>query len=231
MSPPRPAPRPTTERATRLEQVREELGYDSLRQFWAELTEHAKPFEVSYEAVRNYHYDRDAPVEYYLAVSRVFSVNVVWLLTGGGPRWSGDAGAVGEGQLDPVDQKVAEALEPIVEGLRPDAATMFSHTYMQLLRAARVDLSRAPQTMLEAIGRNLWNVSQVIWGLLKNPSSGEDPRMSEAHHIAAMLAIRTAIADDYSPAEAEDVFKRLSRASKALGTLLEPREEVEEGGE
>ena len=80
----------------RLERVRRERGYsDSLWNFWKELCSHppgdlkAKTdndgnYQISYEAVRNYHYNRHAPGHYYGQVARVFGVRLEWLISGDG---------------------------------------------------------------------------------------------------------------------------------------------------
>jgi hypothetical protein len=58
-------------------------------------------FQISYAAVRNYHTNRKAPVDYYAQVSRVFGVRLEWLL-------------FGEGEMTPSLQLAAEAsLEPL----------------------------------------------------------------------------------------------------------------------
>lgn len=77
-SPKRPIP-------SRLEDVRALFGIPSLKAFWAQLCEGWQEKEaVSYEAVRNYHYNRDAPASYLARVSEVFGVSLKWLVTGEG---------------------------------------------------------------------------------------------------------------------------------------------------
>lgn len=69
----------------RLEDVRTHFQVQSLRKFHRQLAESWPKHEsVSYEAVRNYHYDRDAPASYLARVSSVFGVNLRWLVTGEG---------------------------------------------------------------------------------------------------------------------------------------------------
>jgi len=82
--------------AVRLERVRLESEHaDSLWEFWKALCEQppgdvaAKVddegnYQISYEAVRNYHHDRHAPGHYYAQVSAVFDVRLEWLLGAGG---------------------------------------------------------------------------------------------------------------------------------------------------
>lgn len=84
--PARPAPPPQTEIARRLEEVRGKAGILSLRAFWEKLKEGWGKEEglVSYEAVRNYHYDRDPPVSYLSRVSKVFEYRLAWLAAGDG---------------------------------------------------------------------------------------------------------------------------------------------------
>lgn len=83
----RPAPKPVSQMARRLEAVRERFGVPSLRAFHARLVDGWEgPEVVSYEAVRNYHYDRDAPVAYLARVAAVFpGVRLAYLVSGQEP--------------------------------------------------------------------------------------------------------------------------------------------------
>jgi hypothetical protein len=79
-----PAPSPTTEIAGRLEQVRISAGYRTQKDFHSALK--AAGADVSYSAVRNYHYDsREPPVSYLLRVADLVGVRFEWLATGRGP--------------------------------------------------------------------------------------------------------------------------------------------------
>lgn len=94
----RQAPKPVTQMARRLEAVRERAGIPSLRAFHAKLVEGRreedgrefvegwkdKDGRVSYEAVRNYHYDREAPVAYLVRVAKVFGVRLPYLVANDG---------------------------------------------------------------------------------------------------------------------------------------------------
>jgi len=42
---------------------------------------------VSYEAVRNYHFNREAPAKYHAQVAKKFGVRLEWLITGEGERF------------------------------------------------------------------------------------------------------------------------------------------------
>ena len=99
--PSRPAPAPKTAMGRRLEEVRAHTGYPSLRSFWARLDEgwEEEDGRVSYEAARNYHYDRAPPVSYLVRVSDVFNVSLEWLATEKGPFEGGP----------PVEDYVARA--------------------------------------------------------------------------------------------------------------------------
>lgn len=94
---------PEIDIAQRLEHVRGHSRCVTLRDFWRELTLDGD-YQVSYEAVRNYHHDREPPVEYLVQVARVFDVDLEWLATGeGGDRQGNghDLGDVdGEGVLE-----------------------------------------------------------------------------------------------------------------------------------
>ena len=77
---PNPPPKPGI--SERLERVRAHMGYQSKRAFWQRLCE-GWDEAVSYEAVRNYHYDREPPPSYLARVVRVFpEVRLEWLVTG-----------------------------------------------------------------------------------------------------------------------------------------------------
>ncbi|MGI9628452.1 MAG: hypothetical protein ACR2QM_16585, partial [Longimicrobiales bacterium] len=65
---------PETQTASRLEFIRSKVHCSTLREFWRELTK--DDYEISYEAVRNYHYDREPPVDYLVQVSTAFDVNL-----------------------------------------------------------------------------------------------------------------------------------------------------------
>ncbi len=80
--------------SSRLELVRERVQCATLRDFWRLLTRDT-PYRVSYEAVRNYHHDRDPPVDYLVRVADVFGVDLGWLATGRGAPWPVDP-SIGE---------------------------------------------------------------------------------------------------------------------------------------
>ncbi len=80
--------------SARLEMVRERVQCATLRDFWREVTRDTT-YRVSYEAVRNYHHDRDPPVEYLVRVVDVFGVDLSWLATGRGAPWPVDP-SIGE---------------------------------------------------------------------------------------------------------------------------------------
>ncbi len=80
---------PEIDIAQRLEYVRGHSNCTTLRDFWRELTLDGA-YQVSYEAVRNYHHDREPPVEYLVQVARVFDVDLEWLATGVGVNRNGN---------------------------------------------------------------------------------------------------------------------------------------------
>jgi hypothetical protein len=64
---------------------------------------------VSYQTVQNYHFDRDASVQYLAAVAETFSVDLKWLATGKGtPSPWGTPGV--EGEIDPATRIVLHSL-------------------------------------------------------------------------------------------------------------------------
>jgi len=91
------APSPVIPEAKRLERVRERFGIPTLKEFHKRLTE-GREYGVSYEAVRNYHYDRKAPADYLGQVAKVFGVRLRWLVLGEGPMTPEDAPTLEKGQ-------------------------------------------------------------------------------------------------------------------------------------
>lgn len=81
---------PILESSKRLEEVRNRLGYTTLRDFWRVLTADGA-CQVSYEAVRNYHLNREAPAQYLAQVARVFGARLEWLVTGEGERFRAES--------------------------------------------------------------------------------------------------------------------------------------------
>lgn len=84
--PARPGPAPVIPSAGRLEAVRAHTGFPSLRSFWGHLAEGWTEGGVSYEAARNYHYDREPPVAYVRRIVERFpEIRLEWLVSGSGP--------------------------------------------------------------------------------------------------------------------------------------------------
>jgi hypothetical protein len=84
-APSQPAPQPIGAIARRLERVRTKEGFPTLRAFLSRLKEgwSGPASAVSYEAVRNYHFDREPPVTYLARVNEVFpQYTLLWLATG-----------------------------------------------------------------------------------------------------------------------------------------------------
>jgi len=94
----------------RLEQVRNRVRSSTLRDFWRELTSDDE-YRISYEAVRNYHGDRDPPVDYLVRVSDVFHVNLPWLATGRGHPWPNDP-EIGRRAEGAISKEPAAEFEP-----------------------------------------------------------------------------------------------------------------------
>ena len=106
--PARPAPPPQTRTAVRLEEVRARVGIPSLRAFWTRLVEGQGvgagwDDPVSYEAVRNYHHNREPTPSYLARVAEVFGFRLEWLVA----DWGEPTEAEGEfmGQEDPAHPK------------------------------------------------------------------------------------------------------------------------------
>ncbi len=103
--------------ARRLEYVRQAVQCKTLRDFWRRLTE-GGDYEISYEAVRNYHSDRDPPVDYLVQVGRVFGVNLKWLATGESQPW-------------PADSAVESAAQEVVERGHNDFEVALEEVFWQ----------------------------------------------------------------------------------------------------
>lgn len=79
--------KPATPVARRLEHVRHLHGVPTLRAFFDRLVEPRSPtdtYQLSYAAVRNYHFDREPPASYLARVAQVFGIKLEWLITGEG---------------------------------------------------------------------------------------------------------------------------------------------------
>jgi hypothetical protein len=107
--PTRPIPPPKTEIARRLEHVRLLSGLPSLRSFWARLAKEWPDADgaVSYEAARNYHYDREPSVAYIARVAVVFGFRLEWLISEKG------APTEQEEQLRLADARAREVSDPM----------------------------------------------------------------------------------------------------------------------
>ena len=76
-----PALLPSLDMAARLEGVRKRAGDPPLTEFRRRLLGDGD-YEVSYQAVQNYHFDRPAPVDYLARVAEVFGADFKYLATG-----------------------------------------------------------------------------------------------------------------------------------------------------
>lgn len=103
--------------ARRLEYVRQAVQCRTLRDFWRRLTQGGE-YEISYEAIRNYHSDRDPPVEYLIRVSEVFGCSLEWLATGEKQPW-------------PADSDVETAAREVVEGAHGDFEKALEEVFWQ----------------------------------------------------------------------------------------------------
>jgi hypothetical protein len=95
-----------TTRGERLAHVFATVGAKNLRDFWRRLSEGADPhYSVSYEAVRNYHAGREAPIGYLEQVSKAFGISLLWIAVGEGPAMRA------EEQQKQMKQRINEALQ------------------------------------------------------------------------------------------------------------------------
>lgn len=166
---------PETRTAGRLEFVRSKVQCTTLREFWRELTK--KDYEISYEAVRNYHYDREPPVDYLVQVSTIFDVNLRWLATGDGQPWPAEPGvdqaaeeASGETWRQEYESGIQEHLRTY-ETLPPLAVAVVLRTCDRLYRDAqfRARLASKSGPSRSYIGRF---VGKAIAGPLVNAVAG-----------------------------------------------------------
>lgn len=174
---------PETDTAGRLEFVRSKVQCNTLRDFWRELTR--GEYEISYEAIRNYHYDREPPVDYLVQVSNVFDVNLRWLATGAGQPWPEEPGidraaeeAAGEAWRHEYEAGILEHLRSY-ETLPPLAVAVILRTCDRLYRDAQFRARMASKTgpTRSYIGRF---VGKAIAGPLVNAVAGT-VKASELH--------------------------------------------------
>jgi hypothetical protein len=163
--------------------VRQSVQCKTLREFWRRLLD-GGDYEVSYEAVRNYHSDRDPPVDYLIRVAHVFGVSLEWLATGESQPWPADA------QVETAAQEIAErghhefalSLEEVFwqyEKLPPLARAIVLKTCDRLYRDAQFRASLQGRTgpSRSYVGRF---VGKALAGPLMNAVAGT-VRTGELH--------------------------------------------------
>lgn len=170
--------------SARLEQVRSRVKSPTLRDFWRELTESGE-YKISYEAVRNYHADRDPPIDYLVRVSDVFQVSLPWLATGRGHAWPTDP-EIGRRAEGAISEEPAAEFEPAIAevfwhyaSLTPLARAVALETCDRLHRDAefRARLNGRTAPTRGYVGRF---VGKAMAGPLKNAVAGS-VRTSELH--------------------------------------------------
>jgi hypothetical protein len=170
--PARPAPRPIIPLAQRLESIRADYESElpSLRGFWQRVTE-GWDDPPSYEAVRGWHYDREAPVSYLARVMEVFPGYMYpWLISGKGPRTQIEA--MDEARSAEREKRFEDADKAVVEGFR----------------------EHLPYDNLDEAGRAaLWRAYQYVGGFFPLPeglSAELDPHWNQevAARISAAVA-------------------------------------------
>lgn len=127
---------------------------------------------VSYQTVQNYHFDRDASVQYLAEVAEVFSVNLQWLATGKGsaspwgtPGVEGDIDASTRTVLhympDPEAREIDDAYQELIaesKFLGPLWETMIQNVvsgFTDELDELRSPEESQPNTMIEWKERDL----------------------------------------------------------------------------
>ena len=138
---PRPKRVPDPGLPHRLERVRKETHL-SLNEFWKEL---GGEEVCSYQSAQNYHYDRDPPVAYLVAVSKSFGATVEWLATETGPmHWP-------KIEKIPIDLQWRECSGEALGVFRDNKAseTMDADTFFDQVTL----LTRAAEELLEELTR------------------------------------------------------------------------------
>ena len=196
--PPRPAPAAVTPISRRLEALQEQERIPSLKDFWRELGEE-EGSGVGYEAVRNYHYDRDPPVSYLVAVVRRFpAYRLEWLATGEGkPTHDEEAFRVAEAWQEAefwssqaswrMIQKRLPILQELDMGAEVAALRLLNQTTV-LARRLRVRRKPALIGVLDLAETFLHGPARV-WGEPEGPPPPILPSRASSYAITALTAL------------------------------------------
>ena len=177
--PSHPTPPPQTPQAKRLEYIRTQNGFLSLRSFRDRVVEGWRdgdgPMSVSYEAVRTYHYDAKtgAWAPYLARVAALFGYRVEWLITGEEPMYRG----------------AAKALTPGPDRVREVALKKVVLLWMDTPGRALVDASPAWLTSLTGAFMEL-----AVDEMRKDPTLADDDARAEASFIELLEVIGKAVA-------------------------------------
>ena len=191
--PPRPAPPAVTPISRRLEALQKQENIPSLKDFWRELGGE-EGSGVGYEAVRNYHYDRDPPVSYLVAVTRRFpAYRLEWLATGEGkPTHEEEALKRKLESTWAVEtwDRIQERL-PILQDLDAAASLATLRLVYQtetLARRLGVDSAKAHTDVLDLAHTFLYGPASV-WGKREGQAPPILPGRSSSYAIIALTAL------------------------------------------
>jgi hypothetical protein len=183
----------------RLEEVRKAAGFDSLHAFWQRLT--SGDYHVSYEALRNYHFNRQPTLEYLAQVARAFGYRLEWLVYGEEPKLTADwvetirSGGRAPGGVD-LEALLDERF-PYYAGLRPDARAAVGLTMLRLSRALRwrfPDITdehhqRRRDELIDEVGSFVRRVVRMLY----NPTTGPATDRLDDFVIGVAIAVRSLI--------------------------------------
>ena len=178
--------------------MRRRTGERSLRAFWVRLVaESGRPADeqVSYEAVRNYHYDREPTVKYLKTVARVFGVPLEWLATGKGPQ---AVAAPAFPHVDKMPGILARA------GLTEATRALFNEVWRLYLLAAPEGYPLRAYPELGA-GLDLLSLLELpleMWGLRHRDTMNE--RELNTYYAAMLHALTLAIPEPASGDRPDD---------------------------
>lgn len=215
-----PTGRPTNPISERLEHVRRRGGFATLKQFHAALiapqVPGEPPFDVSYSATRNYHFDREPPASYLARVCVVFSINPTWLLLGLGDELIYRQRAVND--LRHLAEAVNEALASVLGELPGLMRVMGTRGWRRLSAHAATLAYNAAVVALppgessdEAIGAVASDIVDGIAAFV-----GAYPRMLPPGHVLSERALYAFVVSAVQGIEVltEDITDQRERAGK-----------------
>ncbi len=185
---------PVTAAARRLESLRSDLRYESLRGFWRELMrddEHGTYEEApSYASVRTYHLNREPPAHYFARVAAVTGASLRWLMTNEGPMYA----ARGQGPLSTSRLVSAALFGGVSEESEPCAAFYRGVRLSEMSPFGLGVLDELCQRLLaDADDERLWDedVRMIVSAFLRLPYErfGLDAHPSSPEYTNYVMAV------------------------------------------